>query len=82
MGDVSGSSLLAFAAISLLCGLASSLGMLLGARVLLGLFGGPIMPLSQMQVTLLGLTILIPTVLIALLLIRRQTLVPNQLRAP
>src|SRR4029450_13969442 len=38
----------AFAAISLLCGLASSLGMLLGARVLLGLFGGPIMPLSQM----------------------------------
>jgi hypothetical protein len=35
-----------------------------------------------MQVTLLGLTILIPTVLIALLLIRRQTLVPNQLRAP
>ncbi|KUO49333.1 MAG: multidrug resistance protein B [Sphingomonadales bacterium BRH_c42] len=39
---------LAFAAISLLCGLAGSLGMLLGMRVLLGLFGGPIMPLSQM----------------------------------
>lgn len=39
---------LAFAAISLLCGLANSLGMLLGMRVLLGLFGGPIMPLSQM----------------------------------
>ena len=39
---------LAFAAISLLCGLSSSLGMLLGTRVLLGLFGGPIMPLSQM----------------------------------
>jgi len=39
---------LAFAAISLLCGLSGSLGMLLGARVLLGLFGGPIMPLSQM----------------------------------
>lgn len=39
---------LAFAAISLLCGLSSSLGMLLGSRVLLGLFGGPIMPLSQM----------------------------------
>src|SRR4030095_10655220 len=38
----------AFAAISLLCGLASSLGMLLGARVLLGLFGGPILPLSHM----------------------------------
>ena len=39
---------LAFAAISLLCGLSGSLGMLLGTRVLLGLFGGPIMPLSQM----------------------------------
>ena len=39
---------LAFAAISLLCGLSGTLGMLLGARVLLGLFGGPIMPLSQM----------------------------------
>ena len=39
---------LAFAAISLLCGLSSSFGMLVGARVLLGLFGGPIMPLSQM----------------------------------
>jgi DHA2 family multidrug resistance protein len=34
--------------ISLLCGMSSSLGMLLGTRVLLGLFGGPIMPLSQM----------------------------------
>ncbi|ATE68015.1 DHA2 family efflux MFS transporter permease subunit [Rhizorhabdus dicambivorans] len=39
---------LAFAVISLLCGLAGSLGMLIGGRVLLGLFGGPIMPLSQM----------------------------------
>src|SRR6476469_5513497 len=39
---------LGFAAISLLCGMSSSLGMLLGTRVLLGLFGGPIMPLSQM----------------------------------
>ncbi len=39
---------LAFAALSLLCGLSSSLGALLGGRVLLGLFGGPIMPLSQM----------------------------------
>jgi DHA2 family multidrug resistance protein len=38
----------AFAAVSLLCGFSSSLGMLLGMRVLLGLFGGPIMPLSQM----------------------------------
>ena len=39
---------LAFAAISLLCGMATSLGMLLAGRVLLGLAGGPIMPLSQM----------------------------------
>ena len=39
---------LAFAVVSLLCGMSSSLGMLLGTRVLLGLFGGPIMPLSQM----------------------------------
>jgi hypothetical protein len=40
------------------------------------------MPLSQWQVTSLGLAILIPTVALALVLIRRQTLVPNQLRAP
>ncbi|MFZ5748753.1 MAG: DHA2 family efflux MFS transporter permease subunit [Pseudomonadota bacterium] len=39
---------LGFAVISLLCGLSNSLGMLLGMRVLLGLVGGPIMPLSQM----------------------------------
>jgi DHA2 family multidrug resistance protein len=39
---------LGFAAVSLLCGLSGTLGMLLGSRVLLGLFGGPIMPLSQM----------------------------------
>lgn len=37
-----------FAAISLLCGLSQSLGMLVLGRVLLGLVGGPIMPLSQM----------------------------------
>lgn len=37
-----------FALVSLLCGLSGSLGMLLGMRVLLGLVGGPIMPLSQM----------------------------------
>jgi MFS transporter, DHA2 family, multidrug resistance protein len=37
-----------FAVISLLCGLAQSLGMLIAGRVLLGLVGGPIMPLSQM----------------------------------
>ncbi|WP_336980756.1 DHA2 family efflux MFS transporter permease subunit [Altererythrobacter fulvus] len=39
---------LAFGVISLLCGLAHSLGMLLAGRVLLGLVGGPLMPLSQM----------------------------------
>ena len=44
--------------------------------------GGGIMPLSQWQITSLGLAILIPTVLIALVLMRRQPLVPNQLRAP
>jgi hypothetical protein len=44
--------------------------------------GGGIMPLSQWQVTSLGLAILIPTALVALVLIRRQTLAPNQLRAP
>jgi hypothetical protein len=44
--------------------------------------GGGIMPLSQWQVTGLGLVILVPTVLIALLLVRRQALVPSQLRAP
>jgi hypothetical protein len=44
--------------------------------------GGGINPLSQLQITLLGLAILIPTSLVALLLVRRQTLVANQLRAP
>ena len=44
--------------------------------------GGGIMPLSQWQITSLGLAILIPTVLIALLLIRTRALVPNQLRTP
>lgn len=44
--------------------------------------GGGIMPLSQMQVTLLGLAILVPTALIALLLVRRRTIVPDGLRAP
>ena len=44
--------------------------------------GGGIMPLSQWQITSLGLAILVPTVLIALVLIRRQPLVPNQLRTP
>jgi TRAP-type uncharacterized transport system fused permease subunit len=44
--------------------------------------GGGIMPLSQWQVSSLGLAILIPTVLVALVLIRRQTPMPNQLRTP
>jgi hypothetical protein len=42
--------------------------------------GGGIMPISQVQITGLGLAILVPTVLIALLLMRRQALVPNPLR--
>jgi hypothetical protein len=40
------------------------------------------MPLSQLQITSLGLAILAPTVLIASLLVRRQALVPSQLRVP
>src|SRR5208282_2354850 len=36
---------LGFAAVSLLCGLAHSMGELIGGRVLLGFVGGPIMPL-------------------------------------
>ncbi len=44
--------------------------------------GGGIMPLSQWQITLLGASILTPAVLIALLLMRRQPLVPSELRAP
>ncbi|MHC2370708.1 TRAP transporter 4TM/12TM fusion protein [Bradyrhizobium diazoefficiens] len=44
--------------------------------------GGGIMPLSQMQVTMLGLAILAPTILIALLLIRRQGPIPDGLRVP
>src|SRR5271166_6499468 len=39
---------LGFAGASFLCGISHSLGMLLGMRVLMGLVGGPIMPLSQM----------------------------------
>ena len=44
--------------------------------------GGGIMPLAQWQVTSLGLAILIPTVVTALMLMRRQPLVPSELRAP
>jgi DHA2 family multidrug resistance protein len=39
---------LAFAALSFFCGVSTSIGMLILGRVMLGLFGGPIMPLSQM----------------------------------
>lgn len=39
---------MAFGLLSLLCGLAYSLGMLVTARILLGLCGGPLIPLSQM----------------------------------
>lgn len=44
--------------------------------------GGGIMPMSQLQITSLGLAILVPTVLVALLLVRRQALVPKPLRLP
>jgi TRAP transporter 4TM/12TM fusion protein len=44
--------------------------------------GGGIMPISQLQITMLGLAILIPTVSVALLLVRRQTLLPSRLQAP
>ncbi|QWG11463.1 TRAP transporter permease [Bradyrhizobium sediminis] len=44
--------------------------------------GGGIMPISQFQVTSLGLAILVPTVVIARLLMRGQPLVAGQLRVP
>jgi TRAP-type uncharacterized transport system fused permease subunit len=43
--------------------------------------GGGIMPISQWQITMLGLAILIPTVLTALLLVRRSALLQGQLQA-
>jgi hypothetical protein len=43
--------------------------------------GGGIMPLSQLQITLLGLAILAPAALIASFLIRRQARVARKLRA-
>jgi hypothetical protein len=43
--------------------------------------GGGIMPISQLQITGLGFAILIPTVLIALLLVRRTALLQGQLQA-
>ena len=39
------------------------------------------MPISQLQITSLGLAILIPTITIAVLLMRRQPLVTHPLRA-
>jgi hypothetical protein len=43
--------------------------------------GGGINPLSQVQITSLGLAILVPTVAVALIMIRRQPQ-PSQLRTP
>jgi hypothetical protein len=43
--------------------------------------GGGINPLSQIQITGIGLAILTPAVLVALLLMRRQPLAPTRLRA-
>ena len=40
-------SMLLFGVFSILCGLSTSIGMLVVARVLQGLCGGPLMPLSQ-----------------------------------
>jgi hypothetical protein len=44
--------------------------------------GGGFMSLSRMQVTMLGLAILAPTIAIAVLLVRRQALILDQLRVP
>ncbi|MDB5577363.1 MAG: C4-dicarboxylate transporter, partial [Bradyrhizobium sp.] len=43
--------------------------------------GGGIMPLSQWQITSLGLAILIPTVAVATMLMRGTPLVTHPLRA-
>lgn len=39
--------------------------------------GGGIMPISEIQIVLLGLAILVPTVFVALILMRRRPLVPT-----
>ncbi len=44
--------------------------------------GGGIMPISEIQIALLGLAILTPAVLVAVALIRRSTLVPSSSRTP
>jgi len=41
--------------------------------------GGGIMPLSQFQVTGLGLAILVPTLILALVLVRRNPILPKTL---
>ncbi|MGL5166846.1 MAG: TRAP transporter permease [Afipia sp.] len=43
--------------------------------------GGGIMPISQLQIMMLGLAILVPTTLLALVLVRRNPLVPTKLSA-
>ena len=43
--------------------------------------GGGIMPISQLQIMALGLAILVPTVIIALLLMRRNPVIPRKLSA-
>jgi hypothetical protein len=42
--------------------------------------GGGIMPISQLQITALGLAILVPTIVVALLLMRRSALLPRPAR--
>jgi TRAP-type uncharacterized transport system fused permease subunit len=42
--------------------------------------GGGIMPISQLQITGLGFAILVPTVVVALLLMRRSALLPRPAR--
>jgi TRAP transporter 4TM/12TM fusion protein len=46
--------------------------LLIAGGIVLATPGGGIMPLSQMQMTALGLAVLVPTALVALLLIRRS----------
>jgi len=41
--------------------------------------GGGIMPISQLQIMMLGLAILVPTMLVALVLVRRNPLAPKEL---
>ena len=43
--------------------------------------GGGIMPISQLQIMALGLAILVPTVILALLLVRRNPITPTKISA-